>query len=308
MKFSLGMPTDRVKLADEFVTGEAVMEIAAAAESAGFDNVSVTEHPFPEDEWMRTGGHHALDPFVALSFAAAATTRLRLQTNLVVVPYRNPFLCAKSVASLDRLSRGRFVFGVGAGYLAPEFEALGVDFSNRNELTDEYLQAMKRAWSEEGITAKGSGYAAEGHTAKPNPDQMPHPPIWIGGNSKRAIRRAVELADGWMPMVTPEKFSARRRSPALESLDELAGRLAYAREHAGAVGRTTPLDVTFMPLVPGFGHPAYDRGAFLDHIAAQAELGVTTLQTRVEADTRKDLLERIAAYGEDLAEVSQTTF
>ena len=226
-----------------------------------------------------------------------------------MVPYRNPFLCAKSVASIDRLSRGRFVFGVGAGYLAPEFAALGVEFDHRNELTDEYLLAMKRAWAEEAITAKGTGYAASGHTAKPSPDQKPHPPIWVGGNSKRAIRRAVELADGWMPMVTPAKFSARRRSPALESLDELADRLAYAREHAAAVGRTAPLDITFMPLVPGYGHPGYDRSAYLDHVAAQAELGVTTLQTGVHAASRSELLEGIAAVGSEvLSEVGETTF
>ncbi len=163
MRFSVTLPTDRVQLADEFVTGEAVMEMAAAAEAAGFDAVSVTEHPFPDEEWMASGGHHALDPFVALSFAAAATQRIRLQTNLCVVPYRNPFLCAKSVASLDRLSRGRFIFGVGAGYLAPEFAALGVDFEHRNEVMDENLRAMKRAWSEENIEIEGRGFAARGH-------------------------------------------------------------------------------------------------------------------------------------------------
>ncbi len=308
MKFSLTLPTDRVSLADEFVTGEAIAEMAAAAERAGFDNVSVTEHPFPDDEWMLTGGHHALDPFVALAFAAAATTRLRLQTNLVVVPYRNPFLGAKSVASLDRLSRGRFVFGVGAGYLAPEFEALGVDFARRNDLSDEYLRAMKRAWSEEGIRADGSGFAAAGHTAKPQPDQKPHPPIWIGGNSRRAIRRAVELGDGWMPMVTPARFVERRRTPALEGFDDLAKRLAYARERAEAIGRTTPLDIIFMTFVPGYGQRGYDRSAFLDHVAGHAQAGVSTLQVRVLGETRAELLDNIAAFGADvLAEVGETT-
>ena len=308
MKFSLSLPTDRVSLADEFVTGQAIAEMAAAAERAGFDNVSVTEHPFPDDEWMGTGGHHALDPFVALSFAAAATTRLRLQTNLVVAPDRNPFLCAKSVASLDRLSGGRFVFGVGAGYLASEFASLGVDFQRRNDLTDEYLRVMKRAWSEEGITVEGTGYAAVGNTAKPPPDQKPHPPIWIGGNSRRAIRRAVELGDGWMPIYSPARFVERRRTPALEGFDDLAKRLAYAREHAAAVGRTTPLDIIFLAFVPTYGHPGYDRSAFLDHVAGHAEAGVSTLQVGVQAETRAEFLDHVAAFGaEVVAEVGETT-
>ena len=114
MKISLGLPTQRVDLPSEFVTGDAVAEMSQAAEAAGFDAVYVTEHPLPEQGWMATGGHHALDPFVVLSFAGAATTRLRLQTHLCVLPYRNPFLTAKAVASLDALSGGRELAGRGA--------------------------------------------------------------------------------------------------------------------------------------------------------------------------------------------------
>ena len=100
MKFNLQLPTDRVKFREQFGTAEAVMEMSNAAETHGYDAVFVTEHPIPQDEWMRTGGHHALDPFVALSFAAAGTRTLRLQTNLCVIPYRNPFITAKAVATL----------------------------------------------------------------------------------------------------------------------------------------------------------------------------------------------------------------
>src|SRR5436189_699334 len=98
MNFYLALPTDRVALGDEFVSGPAVAAVAQAAERAQFTGVFSTEHPFPVDEWMATGGHHAVDPFVTLSFAAAATTRLRLLTNLCVLPYRNPFLAAKAAA------------------------------------------------------------------------------------------------------------------------------------------------------------------------------------------------------------------
>src|SRR5664279_2468776 len=121
MQISLGLPTHRVDLPEEFVTAAAIVELSRAAEDGGFDAVYVTEHPFPDAKWLQHGGHHALDPYVSLSFAAAVTTRLRLQTNLVVLAYRNPFLSAKAIASLDALSAGRTIIGIGAGYLEGEF-------------------------------------------------------------------------------------------------------------------------------------------------------------------------------------------
>src|SRR5262245_27365287 len=135
MRFSVALPVDRVDAPGEFQTGAAIGEIASAAERSGFDAVFVTDHPLPEAGWLAAGGHHAMDPFVALSFAAAATTRIRLQTNLCVLPYRNPFITAKSVATLDALSGGRVILGVGGGYLRPEFDALQAGFETRNERT-----------------------------------------------------------------------------------------------------------------------------------------------------------------------------
>ena len=153
---------------------------------------------------------------------------MRLFTNLCVVPYRNPFLVAKAALTLDVLSGGRLTLGVGAGYLEPEFRALGVDFEERNELLDEGLVAIKRAWTESGVEMTGRHFEVRGHTMLPRPVQSPHPPIWVGGNSKRAIRRAVDLADGWTPMPNPRALGARRRSAHLETVDELEALIAYA--------------------------------------------------------------------------------
>ena len=125
MKFSLQLPTDRVEHGDEFTSAGAIAELAEAIAAAGFDACWVTEHPFPSDEWMATGGHHSLDPFVALTAAAVATKTLRLHTNILVLPYRNPFLTAKAAASLDVVSGGRVIVGVAAGYLEGEYAALG---------------------------------------------------------------------------------------------------------------------------------------------------------------------------------------
>ena len=137
---------------------------------------------------------------------------MRLFTNLCVVPYRNPFLVAKAAMTLDVLSGGRLTLGVGAGYLEPEFRALGVDFDERNELLDEGLVAIKRG-TESGVEMQGRHFEVRGHTMLPLPAQSPHPPIWVGGNSKWAIRRAgFYLADGWTPMPNPRALGARRRS------------------------------------------------------------------------------------------------
>jgi probable F420-dependent oxidoreductase len=288
MRISLGLETARHQAAQEFTTAEAIAEMAKAAEDAGFDAVFVTDHPFPDDAWLDSGGHHALDPFVALAFAAAATTTLRLHTNLYVAAYRNPFLSAKAVATLDHLSGGRVILGIGAGYLEPEFAALGVEFDERNDLTDEAIVMMKRAWTEAGVVAKGAHFdASAGHTMLPKPAQSGGPPIWIGGNSKRAIRRAVELADGWMPMPNPAKYAARRHSPALESLDDIRAGVAYAREHAGKVGRETPVGVMY----------ALGR----DPIEELASAGVTDLYTVIwGVDTRAAWLAEVERMGAEV--------
>jgi probable F420-dependent oxidoreductase len=189
-----------------------------------------------------------LDPFVALAFAAAATTRLRLHTNLCIPAYRNPFLLAKSVASLDALSGGRVILGIGAGYLRSEFDALGMPFDQRNDATDEAIKAMRAAWTGDSVAMDGTRFHARGNTMLPTPAQAGGPPIWIGGNSRTAVRRAVQLADGWSPFPNPAKSAERRRTPALETIDDLRRFIALARDEAEAAGRTAPLEIVFMPL------------------------------------------------------------
>ena len=301
MRFSLQLPTDRVKLGAEYGSAEAVMEMARAAEGCGYDAVYVTEHPIPSDDWMGTGGHHALDPFVALAFAAASTRRLRLQTNLCVVPYRNPFLTAKSVATLDSLSGGRVIFGAGAGYLEPEFRALGVDYAARNELFDEALVVMKQVWTGESVDLEGRGFAAHGHHALPRPAQRPHPPIWIGGNSRRAIRRAVDHGDGWMPIPNPATLAERRRTPGLESVEDLGARLGYLRAYAAERGRAVPPDLMFMPIGRSmYSRAEPDAGAELAQIRELAQLGVTQLAVGFPVDTRREFLRALERYAREI--------
>jgi len=236
------LPTMRVDPPEEWVSGEAVADVARAAEDAGFAACFVTDHPAGDATWLDTGGHHALDPLVALSFAAAATTRLRLLTHVFILPYRNPFLTAKGVLTLDALSGGRFILGTAAGYLRPEFGALGVDFDERNELMDEALDVIRLAWSGDDIAYEGRHFKARGVRMRPLPVARPHPPIWIGGNSHTAIRRAVDRAQGWAPF--PSTGIARAAKTAeVGGLDDLRPRIAYARAYAAEVGRTEPLEI-----------------------------------------------------------------
>ena len=302
MRFSIQLPTDRVAAGDEFVGARAVTEMARAVEAAGFDACFVTDHPFPNDRWLASGGHHALDPFVALSFVAAATSALRVQTNITVLGYRNPFILAKAASTLDVLSGGRLILGVAAGYLKREFQALGADFDARNEVADETIRAIKRAWTEEGIELIGRHFAATGNTQLPRPLQQPHPPIWVGGNSERAIRRAVELGDGWIPFPTVGIVKERVRTAEITSMEDFDRRLAYARRHAEAVGRTEPLDVCFVPFGLSLSDPdRIDPSQFAKVIDELGERGVTWVTlNQPHARTRAEYCDLVAKLGDQL--------
>jgi probable F420-dependent oxidoreductase len=276
MKFILGLPTDDVLRRDEFGTVEAVTEMARTAERLGYDGVYVTDHPMPPQQFLERGGHHALEPTVVLAVVAAATTRLRVMTNLYIVAYRNPFLAAKAIASLDSLSGGRVILGTGAGYLEPEFRALGADFDARNDELDQSLELMKAVWSGEVVDAVGPRFEARGHVALPTPFAAPHPPIWVGGNTGRALRRVAEHGDGWIPMPAPRSFAKFVRSAPLESLDDLRTKITTLHELAAEVGRDVPFDVMFAPMgLAPYGHPAFDAPAYVDGLAELAALGVT---------------------------------
>jgi probable F420-dependent oxidoreductase len=301
MRFSVQLPTDRIDAVEEFLTAEAIAEMARAAESAGFEAAYVTEHPIPDDRWLASGGHHALDPFVALSFAAMATTTLRLQTHVVVLAYRNPFLTAKAAASLDVLSGGRLILGVATGYLGPEFRALGVDVDERNELTDEAIDTLVEVWRGESVDLEGRHFLASGQTALPRPIQQPRPPIWVGGNSRRSIRRAVEKADGWLPIPAPSRMASRVRTAALESVDDLSERIAYARAHAASVGRDAPLEICFVPF--GFqmgGESKTSASEFLEGSARLEALGVTWLTLAFPAGSRTEYIDRVMKFGDEV--------
>ena len=298
MKINATLPFDRLEAGDEFLTAQAVGEVGAALERAGFNAGCVTDHPCPSGRWLDAGGHHAQDPFVTLSLLAAKTTTLRLQTGILVLPYRNPLITARAVASLDVFSGGRVTLGVGAGYLKGEYRALGVDFEQRNELMDEYLRAMKAAWTNDEFDFAGTGYEARGARVLPRPLQHPHPPLLIGGNSRRAIRRAVELGDAWNPFFTSEGVSSTARTKTMSGEVDLAEGLDYLRAYSEQFGRQEPPAIILASLTrPG---DAWNPRALVDRIGIFGEMGVSAVAAHIDGASRAEWCDNAERFGADV--------
>ena len=211
-----------------------VAELAALAESLGFESIWLPEHPIiPVHTDSKYGGTpdgsippdmaHVADPFMGLARASAVTTTLNLGTGICLVPERNPLLLAKEIATLDMLSGGRFIFGIGAGWLKEETEIMGGDFAHRWSQTRESILAMKELWIREEAEFHGRFYDFPPVRSFPKPARKPHPPILLGGFAANVFKRVAAWGDGWMPTrVTPEQIRAGRAS--IEEMAEAAGR------------------------------------------------------------------------------------
>ncbi|OBK39216.1 LLM class F420-dependent oxidoreductase [Mycobacterium sp. 1245111.1] len=294
ISFSLELPTQRVEAVEEFVTADAIADVARVAEEAGFAAVHVTDHPAPDAKWLDHGGHHALDPFVALSFAAAATADIKLLTNVYIAAYRNPFLGAKSVQSLAALSNGRLILGTAAGYLKPEFKALGVDFDNRGALLDEALDVLDQVLTGADIAYEGTSFAARGVRLRPLPASPP--PVWVGGNSKPAVRRAVSRAQGWAPFNT-FGYATASRTAEISTIEDLELAIDWARRYATEIGRTEPLDICFSAgNLLDDSRSADERHETISRLAAA---GVTWLTIAPPGADRAELIERSRAFAKE---------
>jgi probable F420-dependent oxidoreductase len=180
---------------------ETAAKVARAAEAAGFESLWTGEHvvlPDPQAPPSPAPPQHPmLDPAASLSFLAAHTQRVKLGTGIIILPQRNPLVLAKELASVDVLSNGRLIFGLGAGYLKQEFDALGARFDDRGARTDEYIDAMRAIWTQPKPAFSGRTVKFAGVDAQPRPVQKPHPPIVVGGMSASAFRRALARGNGW---------------------------------------------------------------------------------------------------------------
>jgi probable F420-dependent oxidoreductase len=190
-----------------------------AAEALGYHSVWINDHviipthytsqyPYtPDGRPSFTPDDSFYDPFVVLASLAAHSTTIRLGTSVAVIPYRNPILTAKMVATLDIVSGGRFLFGVGAGWFAEEMELLGIPFKDRASVTRESIEVMRALWTQERPHFTGKHYQFSDVGFAPKPLQKPHPPLWFGGETRAALKRVVRFGDGWFPaFLSPEDF------------------------------------------------------------------------------------------------------
>lgn len=225
-----------------------VLKLAQKAEQLGYSSLFVTDHvvlptasksfyPYhPSGQFPGGANQDYLEPLTLLTYLAAATKKIRLGTSVLIVPYRNPLVTAKMLASLDVLSGGRIILGTGVGWLQEEFVALGAPpFAERGRVTDEYLRLMRECWTKDQIDFKGTYYRVSDIVFLPKPLQKPGIPIWIGGHTDGALRRAGELGDGWHPIGL--------RPPALLHPPEYAEKVKQIHAWATRAGRN-PRQIT----------------------------------------------------------------
>jgi probable F420-dependent oxidoreductase len=297
MKFTMAIPLGDVT-PGEFQTPDAVRSMSVALENAGIDACYVTDHPAPDAKWLHANGHDALDPFAAFAFVAAATTRLRMHTNILVMAYRNPFLTAKSAATLQVLSGGRLILGVGAGYQKSEFEALGVDFHKRGKLFDEALEVIRLAWTGGPVVFEGAHFMAIGNEPRPVPN--PAPLIWIGGGSDKAVERAARWGDGWSPFFAAPTMSKLNQETGIHTVQQFGEKIAMLRNLRASFGRTGAFDVAIGAQKGPRFQQAGGADAYLEALGELAEVGVTWAMVEPPHPSRQAYLENVQWFGEEV--------
>jgi probable F420-dependent oxidoreductase len=299
MRFTVEYPIGSAGFSAAFLEPATVTRFAAAVEDAGVDAVAFTEHPAPSKKWLDHGGHESFDPLTALAFCAATTSRLRLMTYLLVLPYRNPLLAAKQIATVDVLSGGRTIVGVGGGYLRSEFAALGVDFDARNDLVDEGLDVLRDLWTSDEFSFDGAGFKALGQVSRPEPVQRPHPPIWIGGNSAKARQRVATHGQGWAPLILDDVMSKTTRTAPIDSVDSLGVAIDELRRLLEETGRD-PGEIDVQVQWRAGSSVEDDPAEALDRIKQLAAVGVTWLVLNPPVDDVDRCIDLLTAYGENV--------
>ena len=293
-------------------TADALTALVRRAEALGFASVMIADHVvFPAiiaSKYPYTvtgafpGGGDALEQLALMAFVAGQTRTLRLVTSVMILPYRNPVVTAKALATIDVLSGGRVTVGVGVGWLREEFEALGApDFDRRGAVSDEYLRIFKALWTECPASFAGRFYRFDGVRCLPPPVQKPHPPIWVGGHSQAALRRAARFGDGWHPVGANPAVPLR--PPELGALLEELRRLTRAE------GRDPDaLTISYKAPVYDPGGPALDGAgaerrpfsgspdAIGSDIRAFARLGVSEIIFDFRSERLEESLERMESF------------
>ena len=295
MKYTVEFPLEAVSTAEDVET------IARAVDRLGYDALAFTEHPAPSKAWLTSPpGHPTFDMLASLAFCAAVTERVRLMTFLVVLPYHRPFMVAKTLATIDLLSRGRVTAVVGAGYLRAEFDALGVPFDQRNALLDEALTLLPEIWTGEPVSRVGLNFSADEIVSQPPPVQPGGPPLWIGGNGRTARERAARV-DGWSPLLIGDQAASRINTPAIDGVNGLAADIRGVRDRAREL-RGDDATVAVQVLAP------QSRVMFAEHSAAEhresvaslADAGVDWFVVRVPGADAASVVDSLEYYAAEL--------
>ncbi|MFD8990855.1 LLM class F420-dependent oxidoreductase [Streptomyces goshikiensis] len=270
--------------------------VARAADRAGFGYLATCDHVAIPRRLAGPMSTVWYDPVATLSFLAGITERVRLLSHVAIVGLRHPLISAKQYATLDHLSGGRLILGVGAGHVQEEFEVLGIDFARRGALLDETLDALRAALGpEEYPRFEGELFAFRDLGQLPRPAQ-PQIPVWVGGSSPAALRRAAVRGDGWLPQGDP-----RERIPA---------QIARIRELRQAAGVTAPIEIGAITEPLYVGEPGWDTGrraltgkaeALAESLRAYKALGVDQIQVRFRSRDRAELTDQITAFGDGVA-------
>ncbi|MBW0101246.1 TIGR03619 family F420-dependent LLM class oxidoreductase [Pseudonocardia sp. KRD291] len=281
------------------LTPAALTRFARAVEESGYGALAFTDHPAPSAAWVHADGEGTVDPFSALGFCAAVTSTVRLLTLVLVLGYRPPLATAHQAASLDALSGGRLLLGVGTGYLRSEFAALGVDFDRRRELFDEALVVLRPAFGGEDVPIPGGGGRAT--RPQPRPARPGGPPLWVHGNSRWGRERAARHGAGWIGVLTSDVLARTMRTAPLHRAD-LARVIEDLRERTVAAGR--PADAVeavvtgVWPLLDV--REGWDAARLRDDAAALGAEGADRILLVVRGDDPAAAEDTVRALGEDL--------
>ena len=210
------------------VNADSLRRWTQLVETLGYHFVMISDHVAVTPDVHDRYPAPFYDPFTSLSWLAGMTSDVEIGTTVIVIPYRSPLLVARMGATLDQLSGGRFILGVGAGWSRQEFNALGVPFHRRGAITDEYLAAIKTLWTNDEASYSGSYVSFQDVRTGPRPARSPHPPIWVGGSSDAALRRATRLGDGWHPIRFTMSWLTETGLPRLEEIASAEERPAPA--------------------------------------------------------------------------------
>jgi len=300
--FGIGLPVvqqvqGKVRDWERSAGPEEIERVACAADRLGYAHIACSDHVIVPRTRLEAMGGPWYESVATLAYLGGKTQRIELLTHVLVLPYHNPLALAKSLASADLMTRGRMIVGVGSGHLKPEFKILKVPFEERGAMTDEYIEILKTLWESDAPEFNGKYFQFRDVVLAPRPHRKPRPPIWVGGNNRRIVRRSVEHGDGWVPwQISPE---------------ELRELMQYGQELHARSGRKTPWQVVApFPTLDLLGRRSPGTSVAA-HLAAPADiaaeidrmraLGVARVAVSFVHESCSELVEQLEAFASRVA-------